>query len=86
MIATVVMPDLMAKKAPPPQPPDEPASSETARVATDLMEMMREICFGTRDDRNKRPKIAQLIDGYLRPVVLREYREFKKRQAAEKAD
>lgn len=86
MISTTVFADEMAKKtAPPPPPtPDEP-SSETARVATDLMEMMREICFNTRDDRGKRIKITQLVDNLLRPVVLREHREFKRKQAEKRA-
>ena len=89
MIATPVELDQMAKKRKPPATPtppvspasdSEPASSETVRVSTDLMEMFREICFHTRDERNRRLKLTQYLDGLLRPIALREYDAFKKRQ------
>lgn len=83
MISLGLLAPEMPKNVPPTPPPEEPASSETARVATDLMEMMREICFNTRDTRGRRVKITTLLDGLLRPAVLKEYREFKRRQAAE---
>lgn len=87
MIATPVELDPMAKKqkppAPPPAPPasdPEPASSETVRVSSDLVEMLREICFHTRDERNRRLKLTQYLDGLLRPIVVREYAAFRRRQ------
>jgi hypothetical protein len=80
MSAVFLLEPIMGKK--PPSPPPDDASkepeSETARIAVDLLEMIREMCFFTRDSRNKRMKIAQMIDGYLRPNVLRDYGKFKK--------
>ncbi len=83
MIIPVVDLDLMAKKQPPVTPPpaaepDQP-SSETVRVAGDLMEMLRLICFHTRDERNRRLKLTQYVDGLLRPLVVREHAALRAR-------
>lgn len=78
----------MTKRAKPPAPPVPPAGdelpSETVRLAGDLVDMLREIAFNTRDARNKRMKLTQLADGLFRPVVERAYREFKSRQSKAK--
>jgi hypothetical protein len=62
-----------------PQPPDEQPTSETVRVAGDLMEMLREICFNSRDPRNRRPKLTQVVDEILRPAVTKRHREVMSR-------
>jgi hypothetical protein len=48
---------------------DEAPTSETARIATDLMDMLREIALHGRGEGGKRPKLTELIDGYLRVPV-----------------
>jgi hypothetical protein len=68
----------VARKTPPPTPETPEPPSETARIAGDLMEMMRKVCFNTKDSRGKRLKLAQLIDNLLRPAVLREYNRMLK--------
>lgn len=62
------MPKKTTPKAETASPP-----SETVRMAGDLMEMARAVCFHTRDSRGKRLKIAQLLDGYVRPLLERDY-------------
>jgi hypothetical protein len=63
--------------------PEDQAASETARVSKDLMEMMREICFHTKDDRGKRLKLTQLLDNLLRPAVRGAYNEFRRKREKE---
>lgn len=75
----------VAKRKPPTPPPEDPQqpTSETVRVAVDLMEAMREICFHTKDSRGKRKKLAQWVDDHLRPVVFRELEAVRQRVQAE---
>jgi hypothetical protein len=60
---------------------DQTPTSETVRVAGDLMEMLREICFNSRDSRKRRPKIAAVVDELLRPAVVKRHREVMQRKA-----
>lgn len=83
MTTALVTSDQMAKKIAPSPPPDEPPS-ETVRVAGDLVEMMRQMCFNQRDERGKRLKVSAYLDGLIRPLVLRDYQQFEKRRASEK--
>lgn len=71
----------MAKTSQTPEPDDSAPASETARIAHDLMELMREICFHSREAKGKRIKLAQLIDNYLRPQVVRDHAALRKRLA-----
>lgn len=63
----------MSRKARPSE--DQQPTSETVRVAVDLMELLREICFNSRDGRGRRPKITAVVDEMLRPAVTRRHRE-----------
>ncbi len=85
MLAPTAELELMAKKPPQTPPASEPdlPSSETVRISGDLMEMLREICFHSRDERGRRFKMTQYLDGLIRPLVLREYAAFQKRQEGE---
>lgn len=71
--------DAMAK-APQDDTPEgqELAPSGTLRLSTDLLEMMREICFHSRDNRGRRVKITQLADELFRPVVVWAYQDFQR--------
>lgn len=79
----------VARKTPTP-PPTTPGegpepSSETARIAIDLMEMLRDIQDDERHARGgKRPKITQLLDNILRPALVREWQ--RRGLAKKKAD
>ncbi len=77
MISSCVTLDLrMADTQEPPLPP-----SETVRVAGDLMEMLRELAFHTRDTRGKRMKLTQIVDNILRPGVVTAHRKLQEEQA-----
>lgn len=72
----------MAKKAPAAPPSDREPPSETVRVAGDVIEMMREICFHTRTgSSNRRLKLAELADQILRPAVGARLKEVRRRVA-----
>lgn len=76
----------MARKSnatPKPSGEDQP-STETLRVASDLVEMLREICFHSRDSRSRRLKITAVVDELLRPAVTKRHREVMQRVEKEK--
>lgn len=77
MLAPPIGSDLMAKTLP------EPSPTETVRVASELMEMLREICYHSRDERNRRPKITAVVDEMLRPAVVKRHREVMQRAKKE---
>lgn len=53
-----------------PMAEDVPApTSETVRVAGDLMALLRDICFYARDPRGKRYKLTQAVDTVLRTAI-----------------
>jgi hypothetical protein len=66
------------------RPADDQPSSETARIASDLMEMAREICFHTKTTGNKRLKLAQYLDNLLRPLITRDHAALQERLAQER--
>ncbi len=57
-----------------------PGGTETVRVAADIMEMLRQIRFHTRDHRGKRPTLTALLDSMLRPVVKQALAELRARR------
>lgn len=69
--------DMPKKPTPPPEADLATPSSETVRVAGDLVELLREIAFHSRDTRGKRMKLTQIVDNILRPGVLKMHGELQ---------
>lgn len=72
----------MAKKStiPPPVAESTEPPSETVRLAGDLIEMLRDICYNSRDSRGKRLKISQFMDEHTRSWLVGYYADFKKKR------
>ncbi|MDE2104068.1 MAG: hypothetical protein KGL39_42920 [Patescibacteria group bacterium] len=64
----------------------EPPTSETVRVAHELMEMAREFCFNTRTSQGKRLKLTQYIDSLLRAAIIKDHKAMQKRLSQERKE
>lgn len=61
-------------------------ASETLRVHSDIMDMIRDIIYHDRDGRGRRYKLIQLGDELIRPVLTRRHREVMDRVERAKKD
>lgn len=63
--------------------PDQQPSTQTTRVATDLMDMLREIAVHTKDARGRPMKLTDLLDSLLRPVTVQRHQQVMDRIVSE---
>lgn len=77
---------LMAEPTPLPETTPQGPAFGSVRIAGDLMEMMRIICFNTKDTRGARLKYAAYIDSIIRAQVTADYNRIiaPQQQAAKK--
>lgn len=72
--APMVREGLMADQTPSPSGGDRPAT-ESVRLASDLVEMARVICFSRRVPKGRRLKIAEYLESLLREPITRDYQQ-----------
>jgi hypothetical protein len=60
------------KSAPTEEEPQRP-SSETVRLASDLVEMARVVCFGRRHPNGRRLHMTEYLDALLRSQITQDY-------------
>jgi hypothetical protein len=56
-----------------PMPTPERSPTETARIASELMDMARVVCAHTRDSRGRQLKLTDYLDKLLRGPITREH-------------
>lgn len=82
---TLTITDMAKKHTQPPQPtPAENQSgseptTEPGRIASDVMEMIRQLCFHGKDARGKRPKLTEMIDSLIRPAATQAFADLQRR-------
>lgn len=83
MLASVpLLGESMAKKASE-SSPDGAASSETVRLSSELVEMLRDIIYHARKPDGKRYKMIELADELFRSAITRKHREVVPKQKNE---
>lgn len=79
MTGNYVLDYTQAPMAKAPRRDEEPSSSETVRVPTELMNVLRDIIYYSRQLGEKAPKLTELATGYIRSAATRDLEVLKRR-------